>query len=216
MHNSGDTMMPIDDPNDLACVDQEIRINELREEANELADGQMTHYESEDCPPGLAESFWQHVVNYEKAPWTSSFQCLLEGGVALPTPEELSDDDLTAKLWEVVHHLEKRRTFLSTTDHLSDRELYTYLWSHVLHEAYKDMPFDPYSAHQIDLLSSGSDEDTFLYMKYFADADYRNQWMTDFPDYGMPDHVQPPFDRDRRLPKATYGDPDEYNERSMA
>jgi hypothetical protein len=201
--------MPIDDPNELERVDQEIRINELKEEANELAGGAMTHWESEDCPPGMAESFWQRVVDYEKAPWTSEFEQLTNAGIDLPPPDEMSDETLTAKLWEVIRILAQRRTFISMTNHLSDRELYAYLWSDVLHECMKLMPMDAYSAHHIDLLSSGSEEDTYLYMKHFADEKTRRDWMESFPDYEMPEHVDPPYDRDRRLPRATYGNPDE-------
>lgn len=200
--------MPIDDPNDLDRVDQEIRINELKEEARELAGGQMTDWENDDCPPGLAESFWQNVVNYEKAPWTSEFEKLREAGVILPPPDEMNDVELTAKLEEIIRSLADRRVFVSTTNHLSDRELYAYLRSEVLHEATKDLPTDPYSAHQFDLLSSGSEEDTFLYLKHFADAEWRANWMKNFPDYEMPEHVDPPYDRDCHLPKATYGNPD--------
>ena len=199
--------MPTDDPNDLERIDQEIRINELKEEANELAGGEMLHWESEDCPPGLAESFLQSVVNFEKAPWTSTFQQLLEAGVELPAPEEMNDEELTAKLWEIIRHLAERRVFITTTNHLSDRELYLHLWSDVFHERTKDLPFDPYSAHHIDLLSSGSDEDTFLHMKFFADEKWRAQWLKDFPDYEMPAHVDPPHDRDRFMPQATYWEP---------
>jgi hypothetical protein len=144
---------------------------------------------------------------FENAAWTSTFQQLLEDGVELPAPEELSDEELTTKLGD---HPPPRRAphVLSTTNHLSDRELYAHLWSDVFHERTKDMPFDPCSAHHIDLLSTGSDEDTYLYLKHFADEKWRTQWLTDFPDYEMPEHVDPPYDRDRLLPKATYGDVD--------
>jgi hypothetical protein len=200
--------MPNNEPTDLDRVDQEIRINELKEEANELAGGQMFSWESEDCPPDLAESFLRHVVEYEKAPWTSHFQQLSEAGMVLPPPDEMDDQTLTSKLWEVIRWLADHRVFLSTTNHLSDRELYIHLWSDVLHEQTKEMPIDPYSAAHIDLLSSGSDEDTLKYMKYFADSDQRARWMESFADYEMPDHADPPYDRDRHLPKATYGNPD--------
>ena len=77
--------MSHDDPLDLKRIDQEIRINELKEEASAL--GQVHAWESEDCPPDIAEQFWKHVVEYEKAPLTSDFLKLQEMGVALPDPE---------------------------------------------------------------------------------------------------------------------------------
>src|SRR5438046_2623794 len=116
--------MPIDDPGDLEQVDREIRINELKHQAEELAGGQMTSWESEGCPPDMAESFWQRVVDYESGPFISDFDRLIEAGVELPEPDSMTDDVLSAKLWEVIERLAELRVFLTSTDHLSDRELY--------------------------------------------------------------------------------------------
>jgi len=54
-------------------------------------------------------------------------------------------------------------------------------------------------------VSSGSEEDIFLWMKYYADDATRQQWLKDFPDYEMPPHEEPPFDRDKDLPSAPFG-----------
>ena len=77
------------------------------------------------------------------------------------------------------------------------------LWFEALRETIKDFPMDETSAWHLDLLSSGSEDDTYLYMKYYADEDWRQHWLKDFPDYEMPEHEDPPYDRDRRLPTAT-------------
>ena len=57
------------------------------------------------------------------------------------------------------------------------------------------------------MLSSGSDEDTYLYLKYLANEKWRADWLKDFPDYVMPEHEDPPYDRNRLLPQPTYGPP---------
>ena len=44
-------------------------------------------------------------------------------GIALPAPEELTDAQLSAKLWEVIEALAFLGAYLEHTDHLSDREL---------------------------------------------------------------------------------------------
>jgi hypothetical protein len=66
------------------------------------------------------------------------------------------------------------------------------------------MVLDEYSAWRIDLIGSGSEEDIYLWMKYYADEETRRQWKSDFPDYEMPEHEDPPYDRDRHLPGAGY------------
>ncbi len=144
----------------------------------------------------------QNIVAYESAPWTTHYQQLQEAGVELPDPETLDDEKLTAKLWEVIEALARMRVFLQSTNHLSDRELYTLLWSDVLLEEVKAMVFDEYSAWHIDLIGSGSDEDIHLWMKHYADEETRRQWMKDWPDYDLPKHEDPPYDRDRHLPGA--------------
>jgi hypothetical protein len=122
----------------------------------------------------------------------------------LPAPETMDDEKLTAKLWEVIDALARMRAFLSNTNHLSDRELYTELWSEVLHEETKAMVYDEYSTWHIDVIGSGSDEHIDLWMKYYADDKTRSQWMKDWPDHEMPEHEDPPYDRDRHLPNAGY------------
>ncbi len=190
-------------------VDRENRINELKRQAKELVGGEMIAGEPDECPPDLAEQFWEHVVAYEKAPWTTHFQQLQEAGMELPAPEALDDREVTAKLWELIHRLAFMRVFLSQTDHLSDRELYMRLWSEDLREETKALPYDENSACHIDLVGSGSEEDTYLYLKYYADEDFRRQFLDDYPEDPMPDHEDPPYDRDRCLPQATYGLPPE-------
>ena len=183
-------------------VDQEIRINELREAAHEAAGGEMTEWESPDCPPELAERFWENVLAYESAGQTCHFNQLEALGIALPAPEELDDAQIAAKLWEVIHGLARLNVFLSQTDHLSDRELYAHLWHDSLREVTADLPPDSGWTCHLDLLSSGSDEDNELYLKYYADDDWREHWHRDWPNDVIPPHVDPPYDRDSKLPTA--------------
>jgi hypothetical protein len=160
--------------------------------------------ESEECSPEARAQFWMSVAAYEQAPLTTHFQQLEQAGVEFPAPESLDDRQLTAKLWEVIEALACLRVFLNQTDHLSDRELYMLLWHELLREPVKDMAFDNSSAWHIDLLGSGSEEDIYLHLKYYADDATRHQWSTDFPDDKMPEHEEPPFDRDRHLPQANH------------
>lgn len=194
---------PDDEPPDLDRIDREIRINELKHQADEFAGGDMVAYEAEDAPAELVEGFWQHVVDYERAPDTSTYEQLTRAGIVLPHPEELDDAALTAKLWEVVHVLAARNTYLERTDHLSDRELYTTLVEELLHEVTKDFDGPGWNQH-IDILGGCSQEDLELGLRFYSDDEERERWAKDFPADVIPPKEKPPFDRDRHLPKPRY------------
>jgi flagellar biosynthesis GTPase FlhF len=186
-------------------TEREKRIAELKRQAEELTGGKMVEGEMEETPSEVAEQFWEQVVAYEKAPWTTNFKQLEESGMQLPAPETLDDEQLTSKLGELIQRLALLRIFLDETDHLSDRELYTELWSDMLREEVKAAPLDEYSACHMSPLGGCSEEDIQLQMKYYADEEWRRHWQEDFPDFPMPDHEDPPYDRDRFLPQPDYG-----------
>ena len=189
----------------------EERIEALKRQAAELCGGQMEVGSMDDYPAEVAaeveEGFWTYVVDYEKAPWTTHFQQLETAGVSLPSPDSLSDEELTAKLWDIIQKLALLRVFVEQTDHLSDRELYTHLWTNSLREETKALPMAANSAYHIQILGGCSEEDMQLYLKYYADDDFREQWHKDWPKDPIPPHEDPPYDRDRLLPKPDYGEP---------
>ena len=189
----------------------EERIEDLKRRAEELCGGQMTVGTLDDYPSSVPEEveegFWKHVVDYEEAPWTTNFQQLESAGVSLPPPDSLKDEELTAKLWEIIQKLALLHVFVEQTDHLSDRELYTHLWTGSLREETKALPLAANSAYHIQILGSCSEEDMLLYLKYHADDDFRQQWQKDWPRDPIPAHEDPPYDRDRLLPKPDYGQP---------
>ena len=194
-------MHPTDDPLNLDRVDQEIRINELKEEACELTGGEMHAWESADCPPDLAEGFWKHVVDFEKAPRTCHLLKLQEMGLDLPDPAEIADAEIAGKLRAIFETLATINVFFVSTDHLSDRELYTHLLEDSLREETVDMPPEAGFNCTYDLVSSGSEADIQTWLRYYADENDRRQWAKDFPDLVIPPHENLPYDRDRHLPQ---------------
>lgn len=60
----------------------------------------------------------------------------------------------------------------------------------------------PFGNCHLDVLGSCSEEDIILQMRYYADEQKRARFAAEFPDFPMPPHEQPPFDRDRRLPQS--------------
>jgi len=182
--------------------DQEQRIAKLREEIKKLGGDTMT---VEDMPADMEEEFLRHVLAYETAEPISLFQILENAGVELPAPSEIDDDDLIRKLNEIIEQMASLGAYLLHTNHLSDRALYEYLYHDGLREEAVLFPENPSYAYMIDLTGSGSEEDNQIYLKYYADDEHRRRWAADWPDDVIPDHEDPPFDRDRHLPKSSIG-----------
>ncbi len=189
--------MSIEDPNELNRVDEEIRRNELLERASELG----AHID-EDCPTEVGEQFLDSFELFDNAPWTRHIDLLRRSGIEVEPPESLSDEDLTSRLWDVINALAATATYLSHTDHLSDRELYTQLYHDLLQEETKDLSgVEGYVCH-LDMIGGGTSEDNQIWLQYYADAEERGQWSKEWPADVIPDHVDPPYDRDHILPKA--------------
>jgi hypothetical protein len=182
--------------------DQETRITKLRAELEKLGASTTT---LESMPADMEEEFLRHVLEYETAEPMSLFRLLENSGLDIPAPDQLDHTALTAKLQEVIHRMATLGAYLLNTNHLSDRELYKYLYHDGLREEAVLFPENPSYAYMIDLTGSGSDEDNLTYLKYYADEEHRKQWAHDWPDDPMPQHEDPPFNRDSTLPKSPLG-----------
>ncbi len=72
------------DPNDLERIDQEIRINELREAVAEVTGEDFLSFENPDSPPEVLEQFWQHVLDFETAEQSTEFDRLVTSEIDQP------------------------------------------------------------------------------------------------------------------------------------
>jgi len=181
---------------------QEERIAKLRAELEKLG-GNTTSLQS--MPADMEEEFLRHVLEYETAEPISLLRLLENSGSEVPAPETLDKHTLEIKLNEIIERMASLGAYLVHTNHLSDRELYGYLYNEALREEAVLFPENPNYAYMIDLTGSGAEDDTLLYMKYYADEEHRRRWAHDWPDDPLPDHEDPPFDRDRFLPHSPVG-----------
>jgi len=182
---------------------QEERIAKLRQEVEKLGGSTMS---LESMPADMEEEFLRHVLEYENAEPISLLRLLENSGLEVPAPDQFDNDDtLTAKLKQIVERMATLGAYLLHTNHLSDRALYEYLYHDGLREEAVLFPENPSYAYMIDLTGSGSEEDNQIFLKYYADENYRQQWASDWPADNIPDHENPPFDRDRFLPQSPIG-----------
>ena len=181
---------------------QEERIAKLRQEVEKLGGSTMS---LESMPADMEEEFLRHVLEYETAEPISLFRLIENSGLQIPPPDDLGPEALTTKLSEIIARMASLGAYVLHTNHLSDRALYEYLYHDGLREEAVLFPENPSYAYMIDLTGSGSHEDNQVFLKYYADEKYRQQWATDWPDDPMPEREVPPFDRDRFLPQSPIG-----------
>src|SRR6187401_1867626 len=91
----------------------------------------------------------------------------------------LSDSELTALLWKIIEGLADIGVYLTSTDHLSDRELYTVLWQDTLIQEHPIVPDEFQMMTHIDLLGGWSNEDMRTYLKYYADDQERARFASE-------------------------------------
>lgn len=173
------------------------RIEQLRQKIREVSGQNPVFGGSPDCPPEVEEAFLERVLEFESSPKKTLVEVLQDIGVELPAPSRLSDVELTAKLWEVIHALLAQFVVLCNTDHLSDRELYTLLWNETLR---KEVVMCPRYRIEIDMTCTGPEEGMPAYLKYYATEEQRRMYAQFHPHFQMPEHVEPPRRRDHLIP----------------
>jgi hypothetical protein len=188
-------------PNIAAEPSQEERVERLRDEVRGLGGTLSTEI---DTPPDLEEEFLKQVIAYEHAEPITLFQLLENGGLKMPAPDDLDDGELKARLWETIERMSSMGAYLVHTNHLNDRELYTYLFSDALLAEAFLLPERPDYTYTIDLAGGGSEEDNQLFLKYYADAETRACWARTWPDDEMPVREHAPYTRDSHLPQPFY------------
>jgi hypothetical protein len=185
---------------DKGDVDREIRLEKMKRELEELSSESIISGSFGDVSPELEEIFLERVCEFEQAELDTNFNKLVQCGVEMRPPAELDDSNLHAKLQEVVQTLGEMRCFLHDTDHLSDRELYTWLWTDGLREETADMAQLDVAWHTSPI-GSCTEEDIAVHLIYYANKKERLRWKKEFPNDRLPPHCPLPYNRDKNLPR---------------
>jgi hypothetical protein len=183
---------------------QNTRIDALRRRAQEISGGTMVSWEQEGLDPGLREQFWAGVVALETAPRRPLAERLLESGLALPPVQQLNGIELRHVLRTLILRLAEWRYYLMHTDHLRDREFYSVLRDEVLSRPEPELSPDLGCSvlYDLSLIDRGEPRGTTM-LRYYADDRLRREVARERPGARIPAHVDPPCDRDRRLPRPT-------------
>ena len=194
-----------DDPLGLAAVDSAIRVEHLRDEIAEATGGEFIETKSEEIPPALEAAYLEQVRDLERDGWQRPIDQLAQQGDAPLPPAELTDEILTAKLWELLHSLACRGFYVQHTDHLGDRALYTALWEKGLREeAILPGTRSRSAAWFHDFIGSYGPEDMQIFHRYYEDEERRARHLAEYPNEEIPPRETPPFSRDWRVPKGPF------------
>jgi hypothetical protein len=115
-------------------------------------------------------------------------------------PAHPSDAQLTRELETLLDRLADLGVVVEFIDHLSDRELYTWL----MESGHLDghIALLPNSHLHMSPIGSCSEEDNQIYLTYYASDQEREWWKEDAPDEELPPRKQLPYDREGRRSNA--------------
>src|SRR5260370_21975547 len=138
----------------------------------------------------------------EDCPWRTPREILARLGYAPLPPSEMDDRQLPGRLWELLYAAAAHRFFFCSTDHLTDRQLYTLLWEQWLDHPTADIPPESETNTTTIIAEFNARGMTHeeIWLRYYADEGDQRLWHSTDPDFVFPTHEDPPFDRDRFLP----------------
>jgi hypothetical protein len=160
-------------------------------------DHSFTLPEAAHHDPKVEQSYFNHVKRVAVSGWVKPIDELVSWGLSIPDPDSQTDAEVSENLAELVQELAAHDFYLYHTDHLSDRELYSALWQHVLREE-----IVPGGVWHHDFIGNGSTEAIQVWLRYYATPDERENWAEEWPQDPIPDHQPLPYDRDKHLPKG--------------
>lgn len=153
----------------------------------------------------IPKNAYDKIVAFENAPRVKRRDLLARSGIKFPDPTSLTDQQVHDLLWTVIQGLAHWRIYLHHTNHVSDRELYTLLIERVLDEETELVSPDLGWVCEIDIYEYGTaaiPDGQQVWLRYYADEFEREEWAEDMSEEEFPPHENPPFDRDRHLPRS--------------
>jgi len=181
-------------------VEELLRNAELREELEPYFDEAISRVNGLRWPIRVENEYLAAMLAWEMAPVLPIYKWF-DPELRPPRPDTLTDEQLHEILWDLIYRLYEKRIVLDFTDHLSDRELYTLIYRHILPSREKKLE---QATHYIHWDCSAADGDPEVWLRYYASEAERQAWAT---RYGqpLPPKCLPPYPRE--LPRDPNGLP---------
>lgn len=186
------------DPGD---VDADVELGRLTERAARVTGRPFDGSTFDQLPPTWEHRYWQAVIQARPGATESPRALFESGGFAIPPADALDDDQLTFRLWQLIRRMERVNIFLTSTDHLSDRQLYVWLRETGLNKFLMTAPGSTSTYTGLDVIGGGSDEEFEIWARYYMDDAEREHWIEEHPEEEIPEPQERPFERDRFLPR---------------
>lgn len=177
-------------------LDELMRNAELRDELEPYYDESISRVSVQRLPLAVENDYLASMLAWEMAPIVPIYRWF-DPELRPPRPSALSDQDLHDILWDLIYKLYEKRIILDFADHLTDRELYTLIYRHILPAREKKIDSRNTYLHW-DCAAVGGDPE--IWLRYYASGDERQAWAetyhqplppTDVPLYRRTMPVEP-------------------------
>lgn len=147
--------------------------------------------EEEHDPLAYLEKLDRYLNGEEQ---TTLYFELEKQGWAPPFAENLTDEELTRALTDLIWGIWDLGVVVEDADHLTDRELYLELLDYC-DEPTVVFPDEPDAWCHWSPIGGCSEEDIVIMHRYYSDEESRARWAEQYPEDEMPPMELPPYYR---------------------
>jgi hypothetical protein len=158
------------DPEEIDCL---LRNGELRNAIEPYLDEAVQEIDFRHLPTEAENRFLESMLAWELAP-LSPVARWFDPPLAMQPICTLDDEQVGARLWDVIERLHEKRIVLDFTDHLSDRELYSLIRRDILPAVLKRVDLPDNFVHWD--CSAALDGDPTVWLTYYASDEERETW----------------------------------------
>jgi hypothetical protein len=181
--------------------DEELAESSLEDESDPLG---LNAVDSQISKEANLEDILAITAGEQPEGWQRPIDKLQSAGQLPLPPDELTDEALPAKLWELLHNLACQGFYIQHSDQLSDRQVYCELWQRGVREESLLPGKCKTGGWFHDFLGSWGEDDMQIWLRYYATDEERAKHQKQWPKDTIPPKEKLPYNRDWRLPKGPF------------